>query len=147
MELNSIKNAVTANQAAQQAQQTQAAREARTPVQEKPVEPGAKPEFHQEPDQYSPKEPEGNPGLYWMEPGENGPKVNYSSPEEEKSTDTDEVDREIERLKQKVEDLEQRLGGAQGPERERLERQLKQAQSQLDKKDNDAYRRAHAKIS
>lgn len=155
MELNAVKNSITANQTAQQAQQAQAAREARRPQQEKPVEPGAKPEFYQEPDRYSPREPEESSGLYWMEPGEDGPKVRFSGLGEKEpegkpvhvtTANTDEVDREIERLKKKVEDLDQRSRQAQGPERERLERQLKQAQSELDKKDNDTYRRQHAKF-
>lgn len=116
---------------------------------------GAKPEFYQEPDRYSPREPEESSGLYWMEPGEDGPKVRFSGLGEKEpegkpvhvtTANTNEVDREIERLKKKVEDLDQRSRQAQGPERERLERQLKQAQSELDKKDNDTYRRQHAKF-
>ena len=41
----------------------------------------------------------------------------------------------------------QKAQEARDPQRERLERQLKQAQSELERKDNDAYRRQHAKIS
>ena len=46
-----------------------------------------------------------------------------------------------------MEDLQSQADRAQGPERERLERQLKRAQSDLERKDNDQYRRQHAKIS
>lgn len=164
MEMNAIKNNITAAQTAQQAQQAQRAQEARQPVSEKPVEQAAKPELYQEPDSYSPREPEEPSGMYWVEPGEDGPAVNYDGPEKpaaepapagkqegrpvnQTTMNTDEVDREIERLKKKAEDLEKRLGQAQGPERDRLEKQLKQTQGELDRKDNDAYRRQHAKIS
>ena len=95
-----------------------------------------------------------------MDPSGEGPKVNFDQPEEAPAskdakgkpvnvttTDTDEVDREIERARKKVEDLQNQASQAQGPQRERLERQLKQAQSELERKDNDTYRRQHAKIS
>ena len=131
--------------------------------QEKPVEEAGKPEFHQEPDQYTPREPEAASGRYWMEQGEEGSKVRFDAPEdkdaapgakqseerpvEQTTTDTDEVDREIERLKKKLEDLRKRLDQPQGPEEDRLEKQIKQVESELQRKDNDTYRKAHAKIS
>ena len=68
---------------------------------------------------------------------------------EEKCTgNTDEVDREIKRLKEKKEKLEARLGReADETKREALERQLAQVENELRQKDNDAYRRQHAKFT
>lgn len=157
MEINNLKNNVNASLAAQQAQRTQAAQEAKQSPQEKPVEASQKSAFYQAPDQYSPKEPEQPSGLYWMEPGEDGPKINFSDPEKADGNDgkpvnvttmnTDDVDREIERARKKVEELKAQAAKAEGPERERLEKQLKVAQQELERKDNDGYRRSHAKIS
>lgn len=157
MQSNPIKNNVSSHITAQQAQKVQRAQEAKQPGQEKPVEASRQSaRFYQEPDQYIPQQPEEASGLYWTEPGEDGPKVNYSDPEKapEKevsnvtTTNTDDVDREIERARKKVEDLQSQLDRAQeGPQRERLERQLHQAQGELERKDNDTYRRQHAKIS
>ena len=42
---------------------------------EKPVEGAAQGEFYQEPDQYSPRQAQPPSGLYWVEPGENGPRI------------------------------------------------------------------------
>lgn len=68
---------------------------------------------------------------------------------EEKCTgSTDEVDREIKRLKEKKEKLEAKLGReADETKREALERQLAQVENELRRKDNDAYRRQHAKFT
>lgn len=154
MEINHVKNNISADIAAQQAQRTQRTQETKQAQQEKPVEQAEKAEFYQDPDEYSPKEPEAPSGRYWMEPGEDGPKVRFSDPEEAEgepvnvtTMNTDEVDREIERARKKVEELEAKAAKADGPERERLEKQLKTAQQELQRKDNDGYRRAHAKIS
>ncbi len=155
MQINPVKNRISNEQTAQQAQKLQRAEEVRQPLQEKPVEQAAKGEFYQEPDQYSPKDAEPASGLYWQEPGEDGPKVKFSDPEkaDEKplnvtAMNTDQVDREIERLRKKVKELKSQLDRTQeGPEQKRLERQLKQAESDLKRKDNDTYRRQHAKIS
>ncbi len=155
MQVNPVRNQINADLAAGQAQRAQAAQEAKRPLQEKPVEAAEQSSFYQAPDEYAPREPAKAFGRYWMEPGEDGPKVNFDQPEEasEKEvsnvtvTDTDDVDREIERARKKVEDLQSQADRAQGPERERLERQLKRAQSDLERKDNDQYRRQHAKIS
>lgn len=154
MEINNVKNNISADIAAQQAQRVQRAQEAKLPQQEKPVEAAEKAEFYQAPDEYSPKAPEESSGRYWMEPGEDGPRVKFSDPEKAEgkpvnvtTTNTDDVDREIERVRKKVEELEAQAAKAQGPEREKLEKQLKAARQELSQKDNDGYRRANAKIS
>jgi len=154
MEINTVKNNISSDLAAQQAQRALRAQETQEPPQEKPVEAAQRAEFYQAPDEYSPKAPEPASGRYWMEPGEDGPKLNYDAPEKAEgkpanvtTTNTDEVDREIERLRKKVEELEAQAAKAEGPERERLEKQLKASQQELNQKDNDSYRRAHAKIS
>ncbi len=56
---------------------------------------------------------------------------------------TDKVDREIERLKKKAEQLEMQLRSAEGDKQEEISRKLEQVQSELARKDNDTYRRAH----
>jgi len=61
--------------------------------------------------------------------------------------DTDQVDKEIQDLKEQVESLEKQAGEAADPaEAERLERELRAAEAQLQAKDNDAYRRQHAEF-
>jgi len=60
---------------------------------------------------------------------------------------TDKVDREIERLKKKAEQLEMQLRSADGGKAEEISRKLKQVESELARKDNDTYRRAHTVFS
>jgi hypothetical protein len=58
---------------------------------------------------------------------------------------TDKVDREIERLRKKKEELEQRISTETDEARiQDLERQLAQVERELRKKDNDTYRRQHS---
>ena len=58
---------------------------------------------------------------------------------------TDQVDREIERLKQKKQSLEQQIRAAQNEQqREALERELRMIESALSFKDNDTYRKQNA---
>ena len=58
---------------------------------------------------------------------------------------TDSVDREIERLKKKRQELERQLGAERGQDRAKeLERQLAQVERELAQKDNDTYRKQHA---
>ena len=60
---------------------------------------------------------------------------------------TDEVDREIRKLKEKKEQLEAKLDReTDETKRESLERQLAQVDNELRQKDNDAYRRQHSKF-
>ncbi|MDE6838868.1 MAG: hypothetical protein K2P33_10820 [Acutalibacter sp.] len=159
MQINPVRNTINHELTAQQIQRAQQAREASRSPQEKPVEQGAKGEFYQAPDQYTPQKPEGAPGLYEIEASQEGPRVSFAPPKEAPgsqkeqgrpaevtTTDTDQVDREIEAARKKVEDLRGRADQVQGPEKERLERLLKRAESELERKDNDSYRRQHAKI-
>lgn len=170
MQVNPIRNNINSDLTAVQASQVQRAQEAKRPAHDKPVEAAEQSSrFYQAPDEYSHQEPEEASGRYWLEPSEDGPQLKYSAPEEaepkasaapkapkdepEKETsnvttmDTGDVDREIEQLRKKVEDLKAQADKAEGPEAEKLERQLRQAQSELQKKDNDSYRRSHAKVS
>ena len=82
-------------------------------------------------------------------PKAEGPKSRR--PEERKErcvADTGPVDRELERLRKKKEELEQRLSGETDETRRReLERKLSQAEEELRRKDNDGYRRRHTRFS
>lgn len=90
-------------------------------------------------------------GIYRLSHEEDGtPKIAFDRPEdvEETTTNTDAVDREIESLKKKQEQLKQQLNAAADPaEAEKLEKQLARTESELRQKDNDAYRRRNAVIS
>ena len=101
-------------------------------------------------------------GLYRLGQDENGsPKVLYDDPkkpvgadkggsperaEEECTGNTDQVDREIEKLKEKKQQLEQQIKMASGDEEKvrELEDQLAQVENELSRKDNDTYRRQHS---
>lgn len=114
-------------------------------------------------------------GRYWLGKDEgSGPKIYFDDPEaagtpkgvekdeepeppgkaappgksgkEEKCTgNTDAVDREIRRLREKREKLEAKLHReTDETKREALERQLAQVENELRQKDNDSYRRRHA---
>ena len=109
-------------------------------------------------------------GLYHMEQDENGnqkiifvtakreeaeseqPKVKSGRREddaEEVTGNTDAVDREIEKLKKKKQQLEQQIRKASGDEEKtkELEEKLAQVESELAQKDNDTYRRQHAVVT
>lgn len=92
-------------------------------------------------------------GLYRVGQDENGkPKVFYEDPKKstEKCTgNTDQVDREIEELKEKKKELEQQIRLASGDEKKvrELENRLAQVESELSQKDNDTYRRQHSTFS
>ncbi len=74
---------------------------------------------------------------------------NAGKPAEKCITNTDKVDREIRRLKEKKQQLEQQIRAASGDKRKvrELERKLAQAESELSRKDNDTYRRQNASVS
>lgn len=64
------------------------------------------------------------------------------------TTNTDKVDREIEKLKEKQKRLEQQLRVTQDSQTaEDLKRQLAQAENELQQKDNDTYRRQNAVVT
>lgn len=107
-------------------------------------------------DEYVPEEQPEPSGRYWMGRDEDGqPKINFDDPEqaagapkkpEEKWVgDTGKVDREIEKLKKKKQELEQRLNiEADEAKIKDLERQLAQVERELQQKDNDTYRKQHS---
>ncbi len=86
--------------------------------------------------------------------GEDGkePKVSGDSqgkPAEKCVTNTDKADREIEKLKEKKQQLEQQIQSASGDEKKirELEKKLVQVENELSQKDNDTYRRQNASVS
>ncbi len=89
-------------------------------------------------------------GLYRIGQDENGNrKIFFDNPDnqEEKCVgSTDKVDREIQKLKEKKQQLEQQIRAASGDEEKRreLERKLAQVENELSRKDNDAYRKQHS---
>lgn len=62
---------------------------------------------------------------------------------------TDKVDQEIKKLKEKKQELEQQLRSACGDEKKirELEKKLARAEQELSRKDNDAYRKQHSVFS
>ena len=88
------------------------------------------------------------------EESENGkaPKAGGDSqgkPEEKCVTNTDKVDREIKKLKEEKQQLEQQIQSASGDEKKirELEKQLAQVENELSQKDNDTYRWQNASVS
>lgn len=121
-------------------------------------------------DEYVPEEKQDPSGRYWLGKDEDGsPKVFFDNPErtadepsdapapakktagnkaERCTGSTDQVDREIKRLKKRKETLEQQLSVQTDEARiKELERKLAQAERELAQKDNDAYRRQHTVFS
>ena len=95
----------------------------------------------------APKQPEDAPGAEEPDPAGQGAK----GPEGKKDKDevwecnTDKVDREIEKLKRKQQELEQRLNTESDEAKIKdLEHQLAQVEQELKQKGNDIYRRQHA---
>ena len=91
-------------------------------------------------DEYVPSEEEKDIGLYT-------PPKDEDVPEEKSETttcNTDRVDEEIKRLKEKQEQLEQKLRAAEGENAERIKKQLESVSAELAMKDNDTYRRQNA---
>ncbi len=70
-------------------------------------------------------------------------------PEEKCVTNTDKVDREIRKLKEKKQQLEQQIQSAFGDEKKvrELEKKLAQVENELSQKDNDTYRRQNASVT
>ena len=97
----------------------------------------------------APKQPEDTPEAEEPDPAGQGAK----GPEGEKDKDevwegnSDKVDQEIEKLKKKQQELEQRLNTETDEAKiEDLERQLAQVERELKQKDNDTYRRQHTTV-
>lgn len=103
-------------------------------------------------DEYVPEEKQESPGLYRLGRDEDGqPKIYFDDPEskaESCTCNTDSVDREIESLKRKQEELNQQINSEADPSKiKELERKLAQTEQELSQKDNDSYRRQHAVFS
>ena len=104
-------------------------------------------------DEYVPEEKHTPSGLYWIGRDEQGaPKVCFDDPRgkpaETCTTNTDKVDRELEKLRGREEKLEQRLGAETDAAKvQELWQKLAQVQAELAQKDNDSYRRQNAVIS
>ncbi|MBR1740505.1 MAG: hypothetical protein IJ733_01295 [Lachnospiraceae bacterium] len=80
------------------------------------------------------------------------PKTTVSENDESKTnsttTNTDRVDKEIERLKEKKQKIEQQIRATEDDTRKAaLQIQLRQIEMELSEKDNDAYRRQNAVVS
>lgn len=93
-------------------------------------------------DEYVPSGEDEDIGLY--EPPEKEAEEEQS---ESCTCNTDRVDGEIKRLKEKQEQLEQKLRAAEGENAERIKKQLERVSAELAVKDNDAYRRRNAVFS
>ncbi len=77
--------------------------------------------------------------------GAKGPEKKGSEKEERCVGNTDKVDREIEKLKKKQKELEQRLNTETDEAKIKdLERQKAQVERELKQKDNDTYRKQHS---
>lgn len=104
-------------------------------------------------DGYFPSEEDKSIGLYKPSEDENGnPCIDYDSPEDngksEKCTaNTDKVDREIKKLKEKAAQLRQQIRSASEDKRKELEDLLKMVEAELSQKDNDSYRRENTVFS
>lgn len=107
-------------------------------------------------DEYIPSEEKEPIGLYSVAPGENGePRIlfdkaedksadNSDKPEEETVTgNTDMVDREIKKLRDKARLLSQKLRSADEKTASGIQRELERVNAELAQKDNDEYRRQH----
>ena len=84
--------------------------------------------------------------------GHGHPAVNSSNPQEPEEqcvANTDAVEREIRKLKEKKQELEQQIRSAYGDENKvkELERKLGQVENELKRKDNDTYRRQNTSFS
>lgn len=95
-------------------------------------------------------------GIYRMEPDKDGnPRAVFDAPDdspepktERCTADTDNVDREIEKLKEERERLSEQLRRIDDPQKAaELRQKLSRLEMELQQKDNDAYRRQHAVFS
>ncbi len=101
----------------------------------------------------------GSRKIFYDDPKKSAPRDEKSQPKaegagqgkpaEECTTDTGKVDREIRKLKEKKQQLQQQIRSASGEEEKvrELERKLAQVESELSRKDNDTYRRQNASVS
>lgn len=108
-------------------------------------------------DEYIPEESERQPvSSYRAEPGEDGrPRTTSNARKdgpaqkaERCTANTDNIDREIEKLKQEREQVARQLQSVDDPQKTaELQQRLARLDSELAQKDNDAYRRQHTVFS
>ncbi len=97
----------------------------------------------------APRQPEDAPKAEEPDPADQGAKGPERNEDKEEvwEGNTDEVDREIEKLKKKQQELGQRLNTETDEAKIKdLERQLAQVERELKQKDNDTYRRQHTAV-
>lgn len=96
-------------------------------------------------DEYVPSEEEEDIGLYTpYKEGRESPEEEQGEHSESCICNTDRVDGEIKRLREKQEQLEQQLRRADGENAENIKKQLESVSAELAIKDNDTYRRQNA---
>lgn len=178
MEINGTHNRTQTDYAeqrrAQQALREEKAEEAEKAKEEKEK---ASEQANNPKDEYISSEKSGEKpsGLYRMEQDENGnkkivfddpkkaqnetpakdkeqPKVksdNPAEPSQQCTTDTGNVDREIEKLKAKKQQIAQQIQSARGDDAKvrELQKKLAQVENELSQKDNDTYRRQNASVT
>ena len=115
------------------------------------------PASEQKGDTYEPQSENRSAGVYKISRDEKGrPVVESGKPDEQgeqpiimKTTgNTDQVDREIENLKQTKTQMEQKIAAAKDErEKQVLKTRLEQVKAELRMKDNDTYRRQHMQIT
>lgn len=109
-------------------------------------------------DEYVPEEAaeQQSIGIYRMGPDEDGnPRAVFDAPgdspepkTERCTANTDNVDREIEKLKEERKRLSEQLQRTDDPQKAaELRQKLSQLENELQQKDNDAYRRQHTVFS
>ena len=93
---------------------------------------------------------DGNPKVIYDAPDKSEKQMNGqpTGKAEKCTTNTDKVDREIEKLKEKKRQIEQQIQSETDEnKRQALEKQLAQVEAELSQKNNDAYRRKNAVVS
>ncbi|MBQ8411353.1 MAG: hypothetical protein IJX15_06475, partial [Ruminiclostridium sp.] len=93
---------------------------------------------------------DGNPKVIYDAPDKSEKQINGlpTDKAEKCTTNTDKVDREIEKLKEKKRQIEQQIQSETDEnKRQALEKQLAQVEAELSQKNNDAYRRKNAVVS
>jgi len=178
MEINATHNRMQTDYAEQRRTQ-QALREEKAKEAEKAKEEKEKAseQANNPKDEYISSEKSGEKpsGLYRMEQDENGNKKivfddpkkaqnetpakdkerskakpdNPAEPSQQCTTDTGNVDREIEKLKAKKQQIAQQIQSARGDDAKvrELQKKLAQVENELSQKDNDTYRRQNASVT
>ena len=103
--------------------------------------------YFEDPEKVNPENEEEPSGT--REPQAKEKAADPEKAEEKWMGNTDKVDREIRKLKEKKKQLEQQIQKASGDEKkiQELEKQLEQVERELRQKDNDGYRRQHTSMT